>query len=92
MIVADRLIKKLPADSSEILSLTKKILNNKFARDIVVSSDMTTASITATINSQIPETETLERIDSIISIYRESSNPYRRTSIHKKIYYERCQE
>jgi hypothetical protein len=47
--------------------LRKDILNNKFARDIVVSSDMTTASITATISNSERETVTLQRIDSIIS-------------------------
>ena len=56
MIVADRLIKKIPADSLEISNLTDEILKNRFARDIVISSDMTTASIAATINSQIDET------------------------------------
>ncbi len=93
MIVADRLIKKIPADSLGISNLTDEILKNKFARDIVISSDMTTASIAATINSQIDETETLQRIDSIISAHPGKgwySN--RRTAIHKKIYYERCQE
>ena len=69
MIVADRLIKKIPADSLEISNLTNEILKNQFARDNVISSDMTTASIVATINSQIDETETLRRIDSIISAH-----------------------
>ena len=69
MIAADRLIKKIPADSLEISNLTNEILKNQFARDNVISSDMTTASIVATINSQIDETETLRRIDSIISAH-----------------------
>ena len=69
MIVADRLIKKIPADSHGISQSDCEILKNRFARDIVISSDMTTASIAATINSQIDETETLQRIDSIISAH-----------------------
>ena len=48
----------------------KDILENRFARDIVVSSDLTTASITATINNSVTEKETLQKIDSVIS-----SNP-----------------
>jgi len=66
MMVAEKLIDKIPSDSSETRLLRERILNNRFARDIVVSSDMTTASITATIDNNISENETLERIDSVI--------------------------
>ncbi len=69
MIVADRLIKKLPADSTAIASLAAEILKNRFARDIVISSDMTSASIAATINTRIPENETMRSIDSVINAH-----------------------
>ncbi len=51
MMVADPLIRRIPSDSEGMDQLKKDILNNRFARDIVVSSDMTSASITATINT-----------------------------------------
>jgi hydrophobe/amphiphile efflux-3 (HAE3) family protein len=66
MLVADRLIKKMPANPLEKRFIADEILKNRFARDIVISSDMTTASIAATINSGIPEAVTLQKIDSVI--------------------------
>jgi uncharacterized protein len=69
MIVADRLIQKMPSDSIDIANLTTEILKNRFARNIVISSDMTSATIAATINNKIPETETLQRIDSLIGAH-----------------------
>ncbi len=67
MMVAEKLIERIPVNASEVKEVTDRVLNNRFARDIVISSDMTTASITATIDSRIPEFETLARIDSVIS-------------------------
>jgi uncharacterized protein len=64
------LIKRIPLDKADLKQLGKDILKNSFARDIVVSSDLTTASITATINNSETEKETLQKIDSVIS-----SNP-----------------
>jgi hydrophobe/amphiphile efflux-3 (HAE3) family protein len=64
--VANRLIQELPSDSTDIRNISGEILNNRFARDIVVSSDFTSASITATIQNNVPESETLKLIDSII--------------------------
>jgi predicted RND superfamily exporter protein len=69
MMVAEKLIDRIPSDSSETRLLKERILNNRFARDIVISSDMTTASITATIDNNISENETLERIDSVINAH-----------------------
>ena len=69
MMVAERLIKQLPSDATDVRNLADGILNNRFARDIVVSSDLTSASITATINSNVPESETLHRIDSVINTH-----------------------
>ena len=66
MMVANPLIRRIPADSSEVKELTKDILSNRFARDIVFSSDMTSASITATINNSETENITLQKVDSII--------------------------
>jgi hydrophobe/amphiphile efflux-3 (HAE3) family protein len=70
MMTVNPVIKKIPSDKSELKQLGKDILENSFARDIVVSSDLTTASITATINNSKTEKETLQKIDSVIS-----SNP-----------------
>lgn len=69
MMVVDPLIKNIPGDTAGLRSLGKEILGNRFARDVVVSSDLTTASITATINNSEPESVTLNRIDSVISSY-----------------------
>ena len=66
MMVAEKLIDRIPTDSTETRLLKERILNNRFARDIVISSDMTTASITATIDNNVPENETMERIDSVL--------------------------
>jgi len=70
MMTVDPLIKRIPSETDDLKQLGKDILENRFARGIVVSSDLTTASITATINNSVTEKETLQRIDSIIS-----SNP-----------------
>jgi uncharacterized protein len=67
MMVAEKLIKQMPDDKTDVSNLIHEIMNNRFARDIVISSDMTSASIAATINSNRPESETLQRVDSVIS-------------------------
>ena len=69
MMVADPLIRRIPTDKEGLDELRENILNNRFARDIVVSSDMKTASITATINTLETESSTLHKIDSIVSVY-----------------------
>jgi len=69
MLVAERMIRQMPSDSSSVRILSDQILNNRFARDIVISSDLSSASITATVNNSVPESETLHRIDSIISVH-----------------------
>jgi predicted RND superfamily exporter protein len=66
MMVADPLIRRIPSDKEELDNLKENILSNRFARDIVVSSDMTTASITATINTSETEEATLQKIDSVL--------------------------
>ena len=65
--IVDPLIKRIPSDSTEAERLGKQILENRFARGIVVSSDLTTASITATINNSEPEKNTIHKIDSVVS-------------------------
>jgi hydrophobe/amphiphile efflux-3 (HAE3) family protein len=69
MMLVDPLIKRIPSDTAEAKQLGRNILENRFARDIVVSSDLTTASITATINNSATEKETLQKIDSVINSY-----------------------
>ncbi len=89
--VAEPLISKMPEDTSEINKLKKEILNNKFARDIVISSDFTTASITATINNSVPERVTLQKIDSAINLFpgkmkiTKGGLPYIRFNIMKDV-------
>ncbi|MBK7712519.1 MAG: MMPL family transporter [Bacteroidales bacterium] len=91
MITAGKLIKNIPSDSEGIASLSADILRNRFARDIVISSDMTTASITATISTKIPEAVTLQRIDSAIianpgrSVVLTGGLPYIRRSVLKDV-------
>lgn len=91
MMVADPLIRKIPSDEESIGLLKEEILNNKFARDIVVSSDFTAASITATINTSERESVTLGKIDSLI-IANQADNrvmkgglPYIRRHIMKDV-------
>ncbi len=67
MMIADPLIKRIPAGNDDISALRESIISNRFARDIVFSSDMTTASITATISTAEAENVTLNKIDSVIS-------------------------
>jgi hydrophobe/amphiphile efflux-3 (HAE3) family protein len=91
MMVANSLIRRIPADSSEVTELTKDILSNRFARDIVFSSDMTSASITATINKSETENITLQKVDSIIGAHTGSARilsgglPYIRDHIMKDV-------
>ena len=67
MMVVDPLIERIPETPEDFEVLKRDILANRFARDIVVSSDMTAAAITGTINSTVPEYETLSKVDSVIS-------------------------
>jgi hydrophobe/amphiphile efflux-3 (HAE3) family protein len=87
MMVVDPLIKSIPDDTAGLGTLSREILTNRFARDIVISSDLTTASITATINNIEPEFATLHRIDSVIisrpgnTVIRKGGLPYIRQSL-----------
>jgi hydrophobe/amphiphile efflux-3 (HAE3) family protein len=91
MMVAERLINQMPIDTKDIGNLADGILNNRFARDIVVSSDLTTASITATINTNVRESNTLHRIDSMINVHPGKAKiitgglPYIRQNIMKDV-------
>ena len=67
MMVVDPLIDRIPETPEDFLTLKNDIMANRFARDIVVSSDMTAAAISGTINSTVPEYETLNKVDSIIA-------------------------
>ncbi|MBE0668525.1 MAG: MMPL family transporter, partial [Bacteroidales bacterium] len=67
MMMVDPLIGDIPETDEQFAELRQKILSNNFARDIVVSSDFTAAAITGTINRDVPESETLGKIDSIIA-------------------------
>lgn len=67
MMMVDPLIERIPETAGDMETLKQDILNNRFARDIVVSSDMTAAAITGTINKNVSEYETLGRVDSVIA-------------------------
>jgi hypothetical protein len=69
MMKVDPMIRRIPTDAEETSALKKDILDNRFARDIVVSSDMTAAAITATIDNPGNERTTLHKIDSIIAAH-----------------------
>jgi uncharacterized protein len=68
MMMVDPLIERIPETPEDMETLRQDILDNRFARDIVVSSDMTAAAITGTINSTVPEYETLSKVDSVIAV------------------------
>ena len=67
MMVVDPLIDRIPESAEGLESLRQDILANDFARDIVISSDMTSAAITGTINTNVSEYETLTKVDSVIA-------------------------
>lgn len=67
MMIVDPLIRRIPETAEGMQELKEDILSNRFARDIVASSDMTAAAITGTLNTNVPEHITLSRVDSIIS-------------------------
>jgi hydrophobe/amphiphile efflux-3 (HAE3) family protein len=91
MMRVDPLLKKIPEDTADIRQLGKDILENRFTRDIVFSSDLTTASITATINNSAAEKETLHKIDSVINAFPGRTTilkgglPYIRQSLIKDV-------
>ncbi|MCU0456405.1 MAG: efflux RND transporter permease subunit [Bacteroidales bacterium] len=91
MMVADPLIRRIPSDEESVELLKEDILSNKFARDIVVSSDFTAASITATINTSERESVTLGKIDSLVSAHNADDKvlkgglPYIRRHIMKDV-------
>jgi len=92
MMVADPMIRRIPSDSAGFLNLREDILNNRFARDIVISSDMTSASITATINNAESENVTLNKIDSITAVHSGNAKvlkgglPYIRQHVMKDVH------
>lgn len=91
MMVVDPLIDRIPETDEDLETLRQEILANRFARDIVVSSDMTAAAITGTINSTVPEYETLNKVDSVIAAQQGDARiltgglPYIRQFISKDV-------
>jgi uncharacterized protein len=73
MMIVDPLIRRIPETPEETEVLKQDILDNRFARGIVASSDMTAAAITGTVNTTVPEPVTLNKIDSIIAAHREGA-------------------
>jgi predicted RND superfamily exporter protein len=91
MMLADPMIRRIPSDSAGFAQLREDILNNRFARGVVVSADMTSASITATINNAKAENITLNKIDSITAVHPGNAKvlqgglPYIRQHIMKDV-------
>lgn len=91
MMSVEPLIGIIPKDSTGLTELKEEILNNRFAKDIVISSDMTSASITATISGSEAEIKTLHRIDSILNVHAGTAKvltgglPYIRKHIMKDV-------
>ncbi len=88
MMVADHLLTRIPSGSEGIRKLKEKIIQNRLSAGVVFSDDLTAASITATLSSNIPETESLQKIDSVIaandtgnSVILKGGLPYIRKSI-----------
>lgn len=67
MMIVDPLIRRMPESEEDFIRLRQDILTSKFARDIVISSDFTSAAITGNIRKSVPEHVTLEKIDSIVT-------------------------
>lgn len=67
MMVADPLIKEIPANSLSRRELMRSVMENRFARDIVFSTDFSTAAITGTLSNRQAESVTLGQIDSVIN-------------------------
>ncbi len=91
MMVAEPLIDGIPDNADSGNELAGRILANRFAKGIVVSDDLSTAAITATINNSATEKETLSKIDSVInlnsgkSLILKGGLPYIRQSILKDV-------
>ena len=69
VMIVDPLIRSIPENDDDIIQLGNDILENRFARDVVISSDLSTASITATIDNTEGESNILHSIDSVINSY-----------------------
>lgn len=66
MMIVDPLIRRIPVKDEEFVQLKKDILTSQFAKDIVISSDFTTAAITGNIRKSVPEHVTLNLVDSAL--------------------------
>lgn len=67
MMIVDPLIRRIPDNPTRTERLREDILANQFASGISVSQDMTAAAVTGTVNPDVPEYITLNRVDSLIA-------------------------
>jgi hypothetical protein len=67
MMIVDPLVRRIPDNPARTEQLREDILANQFALGISVSEDMTAAAVTGTVNPDVPEYLTLNRVDSIIA-------------------------
>lgn len=89
--VAERLIRAIPSDSSGMADLKKSILENSFVKGVVFSRDLKAATITAFLDDKISEVTTLNRIDSALAAWPGKAEvitgglPYIRKQIMKDV-------
>lgn len=68
MMVAERLVKRIPATREDEELLAREINSHPFSRDAVFSQDLRIAAITITLSENAGETRMLEKIDSVITV------------------------
>lgn len=67
--IVEKLIDHIPDDSLETEQLSRNVSQNSFAREVVFSSDMSSAAITAFIDKFPSESVILSAVDSVISAH-----------------------
>jgi len=67
MMVAERLVSRIPENQNDINELKSKIDANTYLHEVVFSSDLNTAAITMTLSDKTAETVILREIDSVIN-------------------------
>lgn len=67
MMVAERLVDRVPANDEETAELKNKIQLNRYAGDVVFSPDLKTSVMTLTLSEKTTETKILSGIDSVLA-------------------------
>lgn len=69
MMVAGKLVLKIPDDSVSMNALKRNIRSDRFAAGTVFSTDLSAAAITVTLDNTDTERKTLDRIDSVLAVH-----------------------